>query len=170
MASDSRDKPLKERKDAVNWVARFGALTSPGDHKSRLWYAARADNAVTAFAVLADGRLASASADKTIKLWNLVSGTCEATLEGHADRVTALAVLADGRLASGSGDKAIRIWEWRDQRWTGSVQFVVDAQIDALAMASHASVLAAGDQNGRIHFLKIEGFTRAAGRTPQWTR
>jgi WD40 repeat protein len=60
--------------------------------------------------VLADGRLASGSWDHTIRLWNPVSGACEATLKGHANHVSALAVLADGRLASGSWDHTIRLW------------------------------------------------------------
>ncbi|MFP3558866.1 hypothetical protein SB861_50710 [Paraburkholderia sp. SIMBA_049] len=67
-------------------------------------------SSVSAFAVLANGRLASGSSDETIKLWNPASGVCEATLKGHTNQVTALAVLADGRLASGSLDHTIRLW------------------------------------------------------------
>ena len=121
---------------------------------------------VSALAVLPDGRLASGAWDKTIKLWNPASGACEATLEGHSGSVFALAVLADGRLASGSDDKSIRIWEFRESRWTGAVQFVADASVKALAVAPDASVLAAGDGSGCVHFLKIEGLTPAAERSP----
>jgi WD40 repeat protein len=65
---------------------------------------------VTAFTVLADGRLASGSDDQTIRLWNPTSGVCESTLKGHTKAITALVVLADGRLASASSDSTIRLW------------------------------------------------------------
>jgi ankyrin repeat protein len=65
---------------------------------------------VWALAVLSDGRLASASWDKTIRVWRPSTGVCEAVLEGHTITVWALAVLPDGRLASGSADKTVRVW------------------------------------------------------------
>ena len=60
--------------------------------------------------VLPDGRLASASADKTIRLWNTTTGELCKTLIGHTDWVGSLVVLPDGRLASGSADNTIRLW------------------------------------------------------------
>ena len=66
--------------------------------------------AVTALAVLRSGELVSASADKTIKLWNSTTGACERTLTGHTDDVCALAVLPNGYLVSGSCDGLIKIW------------------------------------------------------------
>ena len=136
------------------------------DHTIKLWNAGSGACEATleghadwvgALAVLADGRLASGSGDGTIKLWSPASGTCEATLEGHARGVGALAVLADGRLASGSHDKSIRIWESRDHRKRGSVQFIGDAVVTALAIAPDAFLLAAGDASGRVHFLRVGG-------------
>ena len=61
---------------------------------------------VTSLAALEGGRLAIASEDQTIKVWNLATGACVATLEGSF-----LAVLAGGRLASGSMDQNIKIWD-----------------------------------------------------------
>ena len=62
-------------------------------------------------AVLQGGRLASGSRDQMIKIWNLATGACVATLEGHEGAVVALAVLEDGRLASGSDDATIKVWD-----------------------------------------------------------
>jgi WD40 repeat protein len=54
--------------------------------------------------MLPDGRLASGSYDKTIRLWDVITASEVARLEGHSGWVNALCVLADGRLASGSYD------------------------------------------------------------------
>src|SRR6266480_1903317 len=57
-------------------------------------------------------RLASASGDGTIKIWNAASGQCLQTLEGHSDSVRSVVFSSDGlRLASASGDGTIKIWD-----------------------------------------------------------
>jgi hypothetical protein len=66
-------------------------------------------NRVTVLAVLPDGRLASGSEGKTVRVWRPSTGECEAVLEGHTREVWALAVLPDGRLASGSEDNTMRV-------------------------------------------------------------
>ncbi len=68
-------------------------------------------SAVFALTMLGDGRLASGSSDKSIKLWDVQTGKCVQTLQGHSDDVTALTLLGDGRLASGSGDNSIKLWD-----------------------------------------------------------
>src|SRR2546423_3421893 len=57
-------------------------------------------------------RLASASADKTVKIWDASSGECLQTLEGHSDSVISVAFSHDSaRLASASHDKTVKIWD-----------------------------------------------------------
>ena len=59
--------------------------------------------------MLPDGRLASAQ--RSIRLWDVNTGAEVARLEGHEFLVAALAVMPDGRLVSGSYDKTIRLWD-----------------------------------------------------------
>jgi WD40 repeat protein len=55
--------------------------------------------------------LASASADKSIRLWDPASGRCVQTLVEHSMGVFAIAFSPDGKLlASASADKSIRLW------------------------------------------------------------
>jgi WD40 repeat protein len=65
---------------------------------------------VWSLAVLNDGRLASASEDKTICLWDLGARTAK-VLRGHDGGVVSLTILANGNIAYASKDGTIRIWE-----------------------------------------------------------
>ena len=57
-------------------------------------------------------RLASGSTDKTIKIWDTVTGKELLTLKGHSKGVDSVAFSPDGkRLASASGDKTIKLWD-----------------------------------------------------------
>ena len=57
-------------------------------------------------------RLASASADRTVKIWDTGSGECLQTLEGHGLVVTSVAFSRDStRLASASLDRTVKIWD-----------------------------------------------------------
>ncbi|MGH7170492.1 MAG: WD40 repeat domain-containing protein [Gemmataceae bacterium] len=69
--------------------------------------------AVYAVAFRPDGeRMATASFDHTIKVWDANAGRVVRTFTGHQDKVLALAYSADGRqLASAGLDGTVRLWD-----------------------------------------------------------
>ena len=57
-------------------------------------------------------RLASASLDETVKIWDASSGECLQTLESHSSYVNSVVFSRDAsRLASASWNKTVKIWD-----------------------------------------------------------
>jgi WD40 repeat protein len=67
-------------------------------------------------------RVVSGSYDKTVRIWNTITGEVEAELTGHTGWVTSVAFAQDGsRVVSGSYDKTVWIWNMM----TGDVEAVL---------------------------------------------
>ena len=102
---------------------------------------------VCALAVLLDGRLASGSDDRTVRLWDVSTRACAAVLD-HGSRVLALAALPSGGLACGCEDGDIALWSAAGVRTATLGGGAGVGQVRSLAMLP-AGRLAAGHRNGR---------------------
>ncbi|HEX2093206.1 MAG TPA: TIR domain-containing protein [Longimicrobiaceae bacterium] len=60
---------------------------------------------------LPDGRIATASSDMTVRVWNVENGICLLVLRGHEEPIPELTVLASGRIVSVSLDQTLRVWD-----------------------------------------------------------
>lgn len=63
-----------------------------------------------------DKLLVSASGDKTLKVWNLESGNCVATMSGHQTALVKVSWLNLGlQLISASVDGVVKLWNFKKQ-------------------------------------------------------
>jgi WD40 repeat protein len=111
---------------------------------------------VRAVAITPDGRQAvSGAEDRTLRVWDLTTGAELHILTGHAAWVQVVAVTPDGRLViSGAHDKTLRGWDLV----TGELRavFVGDGSFRCFVVAPDARTIVAGDELGRVHFLRLE--------------
>jgi WD40 repeat protein len=70
------------------------------------------DSMVNAVAFSSDGsRIVSGSDDRSVRVWDALTGGEKHVLNGHTDSVRSVAFSSDGsRIVSGSGDKSVRVW------------------------------------------------------------
>ncbi|OCK86209.1 hypothetical protein K432DRAFT_399650, partial [Lepidopterella palustris CBS 459.81] len=111
-------------------------------------------------------RLASASGDNTVKIWDASSGACLRTLEGHTGSVSSVAFSPDSaRLASASWDGTVKIWDANSgaclqtlEDHTGNVSSVAFSPDSArLASASWDNTVKIWDASSGACLQTLEG-------------
>ena len=146
----SLDPTLREQENTQARVTAALFQAVYGISRERSSFSGHQD-AVRGVSFSPDGKtIASASADKTIKLWNVADGKELRTLSGHQSEVYSTSFSPDGKtIASASADKTIKLWNVVDgkelrtlsghQQGVTSVSFSPDGQ--TIASASEDSTV-----------------------------
>lgn len=92
-------------------------------------------------------QLFSASADRTVKVWNADSSAYIETLYGHQAEITALDCLERERVLSAGADCTCRVWKIAEE--SQLVYRGHNASIDAVALVNE-SMFVAGSQDGAL--------------------
>ena len=113
------------------------------------------ENPVRDAGTSASMRAGEGSNESALKFAILMAGAGLPALEWPSRQVTGVVVTADGRRAvSGGGDRAIVAWNLANG--TRLAAFQAEAAVTHVTLASDGTTIVAGDQGGRLYFLRFE--------------
>ncbi len=111
--------------------------------------------AVNSVSFGSNGLLASASDDKTIKLWN-IDGSLRKEITGHQDVINWVSFSHNGQLiASASSDQTVKVWTV-----DGNLQFTLKGYGDAVRSVSFNrsdTLIASASDDGMIKLWQVNG-------------
>ncbi|MFM6155496.1 MAG: WD40 repeat domain-containing protein, partial [Sphaerospermopsis kisseleviana] len=104
-----------------------------------------------------DGKkVVSGSSDKTLKIWHLETGKEISTLTCHTFWVATVSIAPNGKtVISGSYDNTLKLWNLETETLIST--FTGDTSIVCCAISPDGLTVVAGEQSGRVHFLRLEG-------------
>jgi WD40 repeat protein len=110
------------------------------------------DHTDTIFAVAwrpGTGEFATASNDKTAKVWDLAAGKATRTLKDHVDVVSAVAYSPDGKwLATGSADRTIKLYQTDTGAKAASLSH--GEGVTAVAFSAKSDLVVSATQDKRV--------------------
>jgi WD40 repeat protein len=100
--------------------------------------------------------LASASGDKTVRLWDLATNKERATLQGHTESVMSVAFSPDGKiLASASRDKTVKFWDVATSKERATLKGTQAARSVAFSPDGRMLAVAGGSTDNEPGELKV---------------
>lgn len=167
LTRNAAQQVLRFHADAVNAVVLLGrerAATAGADGRIAIWTFGKTEPdtvleghtaPIVALAVSPDGAtLASASWDRTVRLWPLAGGAPR-VLDEHTQNVNGVAFTADGKaLVSVSYDLSVRIWLLSGAQAPTVVS--MPTPLNAVAAGADGEI-AVGGADGKVYFLTSGG-------------
>jgi WD40 repeat protein len=121
------------------------------------------DTRVRALTFSPDGTFllsASGPGSMPIQVWNVATGECVRTLEGHRSYVSDIQFTSDGKhLISSSSDQTICLWDWREGRPVAILRGHLD-EVDGLSVSPDGRTFASRCRDGSIFLWPLYPSTR----------
>ncbi len=110
--------------------------------------------AISSLIYLDDNRILSASADKTLRLWDAKDGNAKATLN-HVGPITALTKSKDGKLIAAGSGKTVKVWQLQGNKEVTS--FETQADIRSLSFSPDNNRLVVGEADNKARVYGLDG-------------
>jgi U3 small nucleolar RNA-associated protein 13 len=108
-----------------------------------------------------DRVIASASADKTVKIWSLSSYSCIRTFEGHSHSVLKVWFISAGmQVVSGSSDGLLKVWNVRSSECQATLDKHTE-KIWAVAVANDGARIISGGADSLVNVWQDETLIEA---------
>jgi WD40 repeat protein len=111
---------------------------------------------INSISLTPDGRFAiTGSDDNTLKVWELETGLCLHTMEGHADEVFSVSLTPDGLYAvSASRDKTLRMWELETGRCLRTMEGHTEL-VNSVSIAPDGRYAVSGSKDRTLRMWKL---------------